>query len=756
MNLDDWLNAGFSKYQYENYKRYDKLKTTGQPAPGKQVEIILSSLDPDKQSRIMQALQLSDSTHKAALSTSVAYGATVSDVAVRQTAQSLLINAGFVRAELTARIEKDYNGYLQHYFEYTFDKAAIVGYAQLCVVATWLYERVLLVRSAAKTEREYNRYMRSLRANFLEVKPELGLMRSIPASDRRFEEWLQILIERLDKGDSVWHIMEPKRTGNTSAGRFTDEQKNVAEQMYCAGNLSDRQVYDRLIEVGAQRGWWTKEGEYKPIDYVTLNTWLREERNRLELKRSSRVGFYQNVVPVIDRNYPTEKNFCWGVDGTAHNEHIKAFGSTRQHIYVIKVFDYASLRLLNVHVTANNKERESGEVMIATFKEAMVLTGYKPFLVQMDKGPGNLILTQWLESQGIKVLPSQAGVSRTKLVEHLLGMVQQQIVNTLKGWNGQNRTAQSRNARPSQKFFEEGAKSARSYAVASEWLREQLPTLWNTHIIERMAGEPLNKTPDELWQAAHSNTEPLPYESLLYSAGKQHNVKKTKYGIDVQTANEGWRYIPQLADVKKAASVWLAIPNGTRITAFVGEYGEQIAVWQGNTYHGLWQLKERVDMFANYSEDESMRKLAHQMQGFQTEVETLARELMKTGELKYNQLSYIDSVDEVVNNPLPESRRRAVVQVDKPTIKPQGFLDKDRLNTLEVQEKYDEFDTIFEQFEQNQEKPPQPPERGSSEKTPMLPSEVEVQGLEVENQNWRLIKDPDTGEWHRLPLKKTQ
>lgn len=680
LTMKDWLAAGLTIRQYNDYKQRKGLQTTGYGSVGNPIEIILNTVPAYKREMIIKALAISEQKHETALQTAKAGGVTVSDVAIRATSRTIELNTDYIRTELRAKVEQEHGHYLKHFFAYTLSKQAIEEYARLCVVHQWLWERVQILRSQTGSPEDMRRLMRVLRASFLEVlQSETELLKKIPASDSRFANYLNDIVNDMNRGSAIHETVKLKREGNQNAGRFTEDQKLVAEHIYCNGNLSDRQVYDRIVEHGDTSGWWRRQsGRYKPIAYSSLNGWLNDNRDRLELKRSDRIGFYQNVVPTINRKYPTVKNYCWGIDGTAHNEHIDAWGSVKQHIYVIKVYDYATLRLLHTEVILNKGERESVENMVQALKNAILATGYKPYLLQMDKGPGHKGLIEWCDGKGIKVLPAQAGISRSKLIEQLLGQIQRQILNTLKGWNGQNRTAQSRASQPSAAFWDKGKSNARSFAVASEWIRTEMNTLWNEHIIEQLEGRMLNKTPDELWQAAQSKTQKLPLESLLYMAGQLHKVAKTVDGIDIQHDNATWRYVPNTDDVNKAADTWLAIRNKSKVEVYVRNYGEPVAVWQGDTYHGLWELKERVDMFATYGKDETEIDRMVNQRGFQEAVETKASESIAENERKYNQLANTDAIEALINKPVVDKRRR----------KTRGRLDKEDLNDKEIADKY--------------------------------------------------------------------
>jgi hypothetical protein len=672
IDLEEWINSGLEMYQYEYLKKKKKLKTNGHPAPGKPVEIILSSIkDEAKREQIMRALHIADASYREAMDTAHTHGANMSDVAVANTARNIQLNAAYILAELRAEIDTKSLQYVGYYAQYTISMQDGLGYGQLCAVAAWLYDRVQRLRTASRTQREYNRLMRSLRANFLEVLPKLQLIKKIPENDVRFAQWIDDMVRRMNDGAPVHEVVEVKRQGNKNASRLTEAQIAVAERIYCNGNYTDRQVYDRVREHGRLHGWWRRDGQYQPVSYGTISGYLRENRDRLELKRSSYAGFYHHVVPTIDRSYPVMKNYCWGIDGTAHNENVydPRSGGVMQYIYVVKVFDYATFSLL--HQELHQGVSESGEMMIAALKGAILAAGHKPYIVQMDDGPGNKELRRWCEDNQIHVLPSQKGIARSKFVEALIGMMDNVYLRHLKGWNGMNRTATSRNSRPGDRFLDKGKRSSRSIAQASEWLRTECIADWNSHIIETYEDKPLGKSPDQLWNEKESKTPHLDYATLLWVAGTMHTVKKTRNGIDIQHDNYKYRFLPDINDTDKAVEIWEAIPTGTTVQVYAGEYGQPVSVWQGDRYHGVWTLKERVPMFATFEGD---TETFNKMRAFQNGVIDEAQRRNAEMENLYNQQPNTDNVEKLIKEPLVG--RKVTGRLDKAALNAEEMVEK--------------------------------------------------------------------------------
>jgi len=446
-----------------------------------------------------------------------------------------------------------------------------------------------------------------------------------------------------------------------------------------------------------------------------ISGYLRRNRDRLELKRSSYAGFYHGVVPTIDRRYPTQKNYCWGIDGTAHNENVfdPVSKKVMQHIYVVKVFDYATFALL--HQELHHGVSESGDLMITALKGAILQAGYKPYIVQMDDGPGSTELKRWCEDNKIHVLPSQKGIARTKFVEALIGMMDNVYLRHLKGWNGMNRTATSRNSRPGDSFLDKGKRNSRSIAQASAWLRTECISDWNSHIIDTYEDKPLGKSPAQLWDEKQSKTPQLDYATLLWLAGTLHEVKKTINGVDIHADGYKYRYMPNASKPDAAAATWLAIPTGTEVLVYAGQYGQPVAVWQGHSCHGLWELKQRVPMFATFEGDTTEY---NKQRAFQNAVIDQAKRRNAEVENTYKQQPDTEGVEKLINEPLVG--RKFTGRLDKATLNAEEMMDKAGVQSPDA---VAEFKRLVAQAES---------------------AKKEVK--------YRTLVDPDTGEAFEIPI----
>ena len=337
---------------------------------------------------------------------------------------------------------------------------------------------------------------------------------------------------------------------------------------------------------------------------------LEQEQADLVLGRSGDSAQYAHYLPQIQRRLPTARNAIWGADGTAHNELVLHNGRTRQYVYGIYVFDYATARLLACapYNTAAGGSGERAEHYIEALSEAIRSTGCCPQLLQIDQGPAFREVQAWCALRDIKVIPAGAKNARAKVVEGLLGRLQSLVVRYRAGWSGQNLTASGPSAHPSPEQLKEHAKAAPSAAEAMRWMRRKQLSEYNQIPLVTLGGQSCGKAPDELWAELPSATERLPMDSLATYAGRSHRVKFTKAGLTVQQDGQRYMYFPDVsseaareAALRLFAELKTRSPEGSKRTLYVLDYARGAYVWtkdwaEGGRYLGFWPLQQRVSM----------------------------------------------------------------------------------------------------------------------------------------------------------------
>jgi hypothetical protein len=589
----------------EGVKKYH-LSLRGNP------EFIYETLPERWKERFSERIKRINREHASIMAEAQAVNAGLTLTACRVTAESLEINASFIRSELKRFTDKHHAQFIAHYFEFGIGSESVRGYAKLCAIGLFAYNTYLSIKTNYPDEKQQNRMMRSFRVNLLTALEDFDLEVAIPKTDSRFIYWLDNIIECLDCGGDITDVITVKRIGNKNAERLTGEQKDIARGFYSYGNgLPVSQVYSKMLELGRAKKWWTdkKTGEYRPVSERLLYRFLQTKRNTDTLIRHDSMSFYNKTVPEINRRYPECKNTIWSMDGTAHDENVHHNGNNRQYLYHFSVYDYATMRLLNAAVTVGVSE--STEFLYSALLGAIRESGYKPRAVQCDQGPAYKSFKQRCETElGIKVIATGIGHARSKIVEQLFAQTGNLINRYCEGWNGQNRTAKGANSHPSERFLRQA--DHRDIEGASKYVRGEMIDLWNNHIINEMNRKPCGKTPNELWNEKDSATGRLSFIELSVLCGNRHTVKLTNRGLTVENDGIEYTYFPKIdtdAQRNRAVEIFAKVPRiadeASKLTVYVLNYGSDAVIFDrpNGKYLGTWSIKEEASGAATFEND---------------------------------------------------------------------------------------------------------------------------------------------------------
>jgi len=202
ITLDEWQRCGLTRATYNKLRGTGKLQVIGRAARGKQAEIIVNGLPAYYRSIVEQRLVQLSEDHASVMIDAQLQGANLTECAIRVTANTLTVNAPYIRAEVLGYINSHYNEYLAHYLQsYNLNRQSIVGYSKLCALGMWVYGMVSLIRSRYPEAKDYNRQMRSFRANLQEALEGIADQFEIrPPLSRRFDEWMDRCVEALSRG----------------------------------------------------------------------------------------------------------------------------------------------------------------------------------------------------------------------------------------------------------------------------------------------------------------------------------------------------------------------------------------------------------------------------------------------------------------------------------------------------------------------------------------------------------------------------
>ena len=551
--------------------------------------------------------------------------------AIEFTAETLQINEPFIRSAIETYMDSHYIAYTWAYMDAGLHSDSVKGYSKQCALVQWIADFVNKIHASEADAKRCERLIRSFRMNLLTAIADIELEIKIPTSETRFNKWFDDILKQMKSGLEPVDIVQIKRQNNSNRAKITPEQQKIAEFFQITGdNMSVPQTYKKWLKYGKEHNWWLDEnGKFDPPTEGRLYQILRPLKNKHKQAKTDAITYRAESVPSISRMLPEKKNHVWVIDGTAHNENVKYGGNVRQHVYTIKIVDVGTLRMVGAAPLIGVREP------FAALKEAILMgireTGYKPAMIQCDRGPAWTELQAWCKVNGIKLYPSIVGNARAKTIESIFNMCDNDITRFLKGFSGMNRTALHLNSRASERKETQGKKNARSASIAMDWIKNEGLKLWNERVIEQLEGKTCNKTPYELWEEKESYVPKLSYVQLCQLCGTLHKRKLTIAGLDIDHNTESYTYFPPIKtseDRAVAERIFSYIPmdaqTTNRLSIYILNGGEPAPVYDHeNRYLGVWTVKERTAFIAETKEE---KELLNNYMELQYRVEQSAKE----------------------------------------------------------------------------------------------------------------------------------
>lgn len=605
------LKGVFSECSYRKTKSLRKLVEVMDNGT-KYVQLdSLTRVSQDKVIRIFSKLK----TEYANLLTAMGHsGEDCAHSAVEFTADLLEINEPFIKASIDSYMNSHYALYSAAYMDLGLHSNSVKGYAKQCALVQWIFDFVQKIKQVEGSAKRCEVMLRSFRVNLQAALAGIELEVKVPLSDSRYHKWVDEILKQMEAGKKPEDIVQVKRQSNFNAGKVTQEQLNIALFWQINGtNMSVSTVYKKWLTYAAEQGWWTDEdGVFNPPTEARLYQLLAPYKNANYLEKTDAIQFRANIVPSVSRLLPDKKNHVWVIDGTAHNENVDHKGKVRQHLYCIKVVDVATLRMVGVANVIGVKE--PFYAVKEAIQAGIVETGYKPAIIQCDRGPAWKELESWCESNDIKLYPSITGNARAKTIENLFYQFDNDITRYLKGYSGQNRTALGVNSHASEKRESAGKRNARSASIVMNWVKGEGITAWNERVIETLEGKKCKKTPYELWKEKPSYVPEMRYEDLCRMCGTPHEKKLTIAGLEIEHKTDFYCYFPPFrtsAEREKAEKIFMSIPReantANRLTIYLLKGGDPAAVYtHDGKFLGVWVQKPRTAFIAETKEEKQL------------------------------------------------------------------------------------------------------------------------------------------------------
>ena len=636
--------------------------------------VVLTTLPEQTRKKILDNYEKLASGYTELMLASQAVGVDCSKMAVEFTAETLHINEPFIISSIESYISSNYSAYTWAYLEAGLHSDSVKGYAKQCALVKWIVDFVEKINASEADAKRASLLLRSLRANTLTAISGMNFEIKIPTNETRFNQWFDMVIDKTKEGLRPEDIIQIKRMGNVNSGKITDDQLRIALYWHKNGtNMSIANLYKKWLVYGDQAGWWRDEdGTFKPPTEGRLYQLLQPLKNPMILSKTDNINYILNCLPTATRDLPTHKNHVWVIDGTAQNENVLAKGIIRQHIYSIKVADVATLRLIGVSSLIGVREPWSA------LKDAILMgireTGYKPAIIHTDHGPAWKELESWCNENDIKLYPAITGNARSKTIESLFNMFDNDITRFLRGYSGQNRTANgSINSKPSEQRETYGKQHARSALIAMEWAKSEGLKAWNERVIETLERKKCGKTPYEMWEEKESYTPKLSYTSLCQLCGTLHSRKLTIEGLDIQHNNENYLYFPPIKtpeQQKHAERIFTNIPldkhNDNALDVYVLEGGKPAPVFTKNgKYLGVWELKKNISFTAAFDDDWVQKNRLKNMKSLRDGITDTAKQLAKDVDDYVERHHDIEKIEALGNEMLTGKRRAYTGRYDK-------------------------------------------------------------------------------------------
>lgn len=543
-----------------------------------------------------------------------AAGEDTAQLAVDFTAETLHINEPFIRSAIETHMNTHYTAFTDCYLDLGLNSRSVKGYAKQCALVEWTNNFATKITESEPDAKRAELKMRSFRMNLLTALSKIELEVKIPLSEARFNKWFDDTLTALESGRKPQDIITIKRFKNKNASKITPEQRNIVTYWHINGtNMSVPTLYKKWIKYGKDNGWWTSEdGNFNPPTEARLYQILAPLKNANTLEKTDAITYRLNNIPSVSRDLPEKKNHVWVIDGTAHNENVDAKGKVRQHIYVIKVADVSTLKMVGASPLIGVKEP------FYAVKEAILMgirgTGYKPAIIQCDRGPAWKELERWCEEVEIKLYPALPGNARSKTIENMFYQFDNDITRFLKGYSGQNRTALTINSRSSERREIEGKQNARSASIVMDWLKTTGITIWNERIIETLERKLCGKSPNQLWDEKESFVPKLSYTQIAVLCGTLHERKLTINGLDIEHNTQPYTYFPPIDTPEqraKANDIFTYIPlkadSANRLKIYILNPGEPAPVYtQQGDFLGLWNMKTNAAYIAETKQEKAV------------------------------------------------------------------------------------------------------------------------------------------------------
>jgi len=139
LSKDEFLQAGCDENDYKNGRRRGYIHVLQRACKGKPIEIIFKDLPQRMKSLIKQKFVNLNEQYAQTMLEGKMMGLEMTEIAIENTAASLVTNAPFIKEELEGYIQVNFSNYVHYYLQLGISGKSVLGYSKICAFAIWIH-----------------------------------------------------------------------------------------------------------------------------------------------------------------------------------------------------------------------------------------------------------------------------------------------------------------------------------------------------------------------------------------------------------------------------------------------------------------------------------------------------------------------------------------------------------------------------------------------------------------------------------------
>jgi len=335
-------------------------------------------------------------------------------------------------------------------------------------------------------------------------------------------------------------LIVPKNAQNSNASKGAESVEVIKwlTAFYANGNRPKiSQIFQSYNKVREKNG-------FPLITLQTMYNWVAPIKGLAGVIREGENKFSMDTTISVNREYPSQSNVVWSMDGTAYNGWvINKKGKVSQGMYKLIVMDVAT-----GYTQAKAGQTETTTLYQDAFKRMVAKTGYLPQSIETDHFSGWKVFKAWLDYYGVNLHVIAKGNARAKIAERIIGLQSDFIERFEKNFSGMNLTAQD--GKLSQEFMKVAIENRLTWEDATYQIEEYAAGIWNDRILKQWNRKPCGLSPNQMRTQYESATEKLNAEIIYRASGTRHDIKLSIDGLVIREGGLEFIYFPEISPEK--------------------------------------------------------------------------------------------------------------------------------------------------------------------------------------------------------------